>query len=280
MRFVRWILIIALGGYALIAFTACAIQDRFVYFPDPTLAEIEDDWPIEEMRIGTPDGETLIAWVIAPAAGCPTFLLFHGNGDHLKYGTWQYMQIHQSGAGMLALAWRGYSGSTGRPSQDGLYTDAQAAYDALIAEGTDPRSIVVHGFSLGSGPATKLASENEVGALILEAPYYSALRLAEENAPFLPVSWIFRHKFRSDQFIRSVDEPTLIAHGSADSVIPAEHSAELAELSPNGVTRIVFEGSEHNTLVRDGLYEDAIWPFLAPIYPDCPFAPSDEVPMP
>ena len=177
---------------------------------------------------------------------------------------------------MFALSWRGYAGSTGSPSEKGLFRDAQAGYETLIRLGVEPSDIVVHGFSLGSGPAIKIAAENDVRALILEAPYYSALRRAQEQIPFYPMSLLLRNQYRSDQFIPHVDEPILIAHGSTDSVIPVRDSEALAQLATAPVQRIVFEGSEHTTLVRDGLYEDAIWPFLKPIYTDCAFGTSAE----
>lgn len=280
MRILRWVLLILVGIYVLIEAAACSFQERFIYFPDPTLAALPEGSPYEELLIETPDGETLLAWTLEAAPGCPTILFFHGNGGHLERDPGRYERLREAGVGMLALSWRGYAGSTGTPSQDGLYTDAQAAYDTLIASGLAPENIVVQGFSLGTGPATKLAAENPAGALVLEAPYYSILRIAQRKAPIFPVGIGFRNGFRSDRYIGDVTEPILIVHGSADSVIPVEDSADLADLAPVGVARIVFKGSEHSTLVRDGLYEDAVWPFLVSIYPDCPFAPSDEVSTP
>lgn len=280
MRILRWLLLIAIGVYILVELAACSFQERFIYFPDPTPAVLPDGSPFEEIRIETPDGESLLAWTMAAAPGCPTMLLLHGNGGHLDRDVPQYMRLHEAGVGLLALSWRGYAGSTGKPSEDGLYTDAQAAYDTLIAEGLAPENIIVHGFSLGTGPATKLSAENAVGALVLEAPYYSILRIAERSAPIFPVSLGFRNGFHSHRYIGEVTAPILIAHGTADRTIPAGDSADLAALAPEGTTRILFEGSGHNTLVPDGLYEQAVWPFLSPIYPDCFFATSDEVSTP
>lgn len=280
MRILRWVLLVLVGLYVLIEVAACSFQERFIYFPDPTLAVLPEASPYQEIHVETPDGERLLAWTMDAAPGCPTMLFFHGNGGHIERDPWRYERLREAGVGMLALSWRGYAGSTGTPSQDGLYMDAQAAYDTLIASGLAPENIVVHGFSLGTGPATRLAAENPAGALVLEAPYYSILRIAQRKAPIFPVGLGFRNGFRSDRYIGDVAAPVLIVHGSADSVIPAADSADLAALAPENTTRIVFEGSEHATLVRDGLYERAVWPFLSALYPDCPLAPSDEVSTP
>ena len=245
-----WLFAVLAGAYVVFGLALFLFQDSFIYFPDRAPAVIKDGWPIEEVLVQTDDHETLVAWHMDPQPGCPTMLMFHGNGSHLAKAEWQYSRIHEAGAGMFALSWRGYAGSTGSPSEKGLFRDAQAGYETLIRLGVEPSDIVVHGFSLGSGPAIKIAAENDVRALILEAPYYSALRRAQEQI--------------------------LIAHGSTDSVIPVRDSEALAQLATAPVQRIVFEGSEHTTLVRDGLYEDAIWPFLKPIYTDCAFGTSAE----
>lgn len=273
---VRWILGGALALYIAVLLGACTFQDRLVYFPDRSPAVIGEGWPIEAMDIETADGETLLAWHMAPREGCPVMLLFHGNAGHIAHPVGQYRALNEAGAGMLAVSWRGYTGSTGRPSEAGLHADAAAAYETLRALGHAPDEIVIHGFSLGSSPATRLAADVDAAALILEAPFYSARRLAEEILPVLPVGWIFRHPYRTDQVIAAVDEPLLIVHGSADEIVPVRHSADLAELAPDGTRRVVIEGARHNDLFPNGLYEEAIWPFLAPLYPDCPLQDPQE----
>ena len=277
MSWLRWLLgilvLILLGAFGL----GRAVLNDLVYEPDPTRAEIQDGWPFEEKLLTTKDGETLISWWMAPVENCPVLLMFHGNGGHIQGPQEQYARIRDSGAGMLAVSWRGYAGSTGTPSERGLHLDARAAYDFLRGQNVPADRIVIHGFSLGSGPATRLAADVDVAALVLEAPYLSTQKIAEDRVPYLPIGLILRDTYRSDKRIPDVDEPILMVHGSVDAVIPARHSEMLATLATASVQREVFQGSDHNSLVQDGLYEKAVWPFLKPKYPGCPFTVENEV---
>lgn len=272
-----WLGVALIGAYVAFGLVLYAFQDRAVYFVDASPVKVKASWPIEEVEVETPDAETLVAWYMAAQPGCPTMLMFHGNAGHIGKAAWQYGRINRAGVGMLAVSWRGYAGSTGKPSQAGLYMDAQASYEQLRQLGVEPNQLVIHGFSLGASPAVRVAAENDARALILEAPFYSATRMAREQLPIYPMGMLLRHKYPTDKYIGAVDEPILVAHGSADSVIPARHSEDLAKLATVPVQRKVFDGSDHNTLVRDGLYEDAVWPFLSEFYPDCPFTVSTEV---
>jgi fermentation-respiration switch protein FrsA (DUF1100 family) len=252
--------IILAGLFAVICLLAFLFQDRMIYFPSVERVPPPVDW-LEVVEIDTTDGETLIAWHVEAMPGCPTFLFFDGNAGRPEIQMGRWVRMRDRGAGLLAVYYRGYSGSTGRPSETGLYRDAEAGYDWLTAQGVSSHDIVIHGFSLGSGPATWLAARREAGALILEAPYYSMLDLVRRKMRLLPVSLILRHRFRSDRAIENVEEPVLMAHGTSDSVIPISQSQRLAALTGSTVRYETFPGSEHATLVRDGLYEH-VWPFL------------------
>ena len=80
MRILRWVLLVLVGLYVLIEVAACSFQERFIYFPDPTLAVLPEASPYQEIHVETPDGERLLAWTMDAAPGCPTMLFFHGNG--------------------------------------------------------------------------------------------------------------------------------------------------------------------------------------------------------
>lgn len=215
----------------------------------------------EAVRIETADGEYLVAWHHPPQPGQPIFLFFDGNGGrpHIWEGRWR--RITESGAGFLAVYYRGYSGSTGRPSERGLHIDARAGYDWLIAHGYEPRDIVIHGFSLGSGVAAHLAREVEARALVLEAPFTGVDDVAAAHfTSFAPL--VLRDSFRSRDWIDDVHMPVLIVHGDADTVIPFAQGERLYELANEPKQFVRMPGSDHATLVRDGIYPH-IWDFLA-----------------
>lgn len=219
------------------------------------------DLPIQDIRIGTPDGETLQAWYEAPKPGMPVILFLHGQYASLELGKWRYTRMHKEGVGYLALAYRGFSQSTGTPTEKGLLTDGLAAYDWLRAQGFRDSDIVVHGHSLGTGVATWVAAHRPARALILEAPFTAASDVAAGRYPYFPVAWLMKDQFRSRDWIENVHSPLLIAHGDRDSVVPFAEGQRLYALANPPKTFVRMPGSEHNTLVRDGIYS-FYWRFL------------------
>lgn len=160
-----------------------------------------------------------------------------------------------AGVGMFAPIYRGYGASTGTPSEDGLYADARAAYDALIARGFTPDDIVIHGHSLGTGVAVWLSSQVPSRALVLEAPYTATVDVASDLYPWLPVSALMRDRFENRERIAEIKAPLLIVHGTADETIPFAMGRRLYDMAPLPKRFVPMEGSGHNTLSADGLYD-------------------------
>ena len=126
----------------------------------------------------------------------------------------------------MALSYRGYGGSTGKPTEAGLIEDARAAY-AYAAE-RYPGRIVLWGESLGTGVAVALAAEKPVTHLILDAPFTSAVDVAARDLyRFLPVRLLMKDQFRSDRRIKHVKAPVLILHGEADDIMPIRYGERL-----------------------------------------------------
>jgi len=274
VNWARRIIIGVLLAYIGVCVSACVLQDRFAFLPDARPAVLPADSPAERVEIETEDGERLVAFHAPSSPGCPTLLNFHGNAEHLD-GLAGVVDLHAAhGIGFLAVAFRGYSGSTGKPSEAGVRLDGQAAYDYLIASGIAPDALVVRGFSLGSTVAIGVCADNPTAALILGAPFESGTRLGGELLPFLPVSLFAGGAFRSDRLAPRVEEPVLIIHGESDRIIPAAHSEDLAKAFPTGPTRIVLRGRDHNDLQLDD-YERLIANFLSPRFPGC--APLQEL---
>lgn len=260
MKRVGIITLIVIGALLALYLGARQYARSILYQPShavvaPTLAGVA------AQRIETSDGETLVAWYAAPQPGQPIFLYFDGNGgrpEMWKDTRWPAILAH--GAGFLAVYYRGYSGSTGSPSEAGLINDARAGYDWLLAHGYTPRDIVIHGFSLGSAVAVQLAAEKSARALILEAPMTGIDDIARAHAP-AGFTGFMRDSFKSREFLPRVRCPVLIAHGDADRVIPYAHGQAMFALANEPKQFVSMPGSDHATLPRDGLY-DHIWPFL------------------
>lgn len=256
MRRTAFILVLVFGA-PLALLLACA--NSLIYHPHseqvaPNFADTQ------AVRIETEDGERLVAWYRAPAEGQPIFLFFDGSGGRPQIWEGRWRRISEGGTGFVAVYYRGYSGSTGRPSERGLHLDARAGYDWLIAQGYAADDIVIHGFSLGSGVAVQLAAERPARALILEAPFMGVDDVAAAHfTSFAPM--LIHDQFPSRDVIADVHMPILIAHGDADTVIPFAQGERLFALANEPKAFVRMRGSDHATLVRDGIY-DHIWPFL------------------
>jgi len=197
------------------------------------------------VRLKTEDGENLLAWSIPPKAGRPLILYFHGNAGGLDLRVERFRAIAKAGMGLLAIEYRGYASSTGRPSEQGLKLDGEAAYTAAVASGVAPERIVPLGESLGSGVAVALAARRTVGALVLDSPYSSIVDVAAAAYWFVPVRALLRDPFHNDLLIGSVKVPVLIVHGTKDAVVPIRFGEKLFALANLPKTFWRVEGATH-----------------------------------
>jgi len=202
----------------------------------------------ETVRLNTEDGESLLAWSIAPRPGRPLILYFHGNAGGLDLRIERFRAMANAGMGVLAIEYRGYASSTGSPSEAGLKLDGEAAYAAAIASGAKPEQIVAMGESLGSGVAVSIAARHKVGALVLDSPYSSIADVAAAAYWFVPVRMLLRDPFHNDLLIAQVKAPTLIVHGTKDPVVPIRFGEKLFALAnpPKAFWRV--EGAGHLAL--------------------------------
>ena len=232
------------------------LQRKLQYFPDTYRYAPEDVElsGVEAIEIGTQDGETLVGWYSPPRDGAPVVLYFHGNAGSIA-NRWPRMAVAQmSGYGMLLVSYRGYGGSTGKPTQDGLIRDARAALDALHERGAKQEDIVYYGESLGTGVAVALAAERPPMALVLEAPFTSAADIAAEVYWWIPVKALMRDQFDSMSKIGALDVPLLVLHGDRDTVIPVRFGRRLYAAAPGPKEMIELPGSGHSLSVDEALW--------------------------
>ncbi len=263
MLVLKWLLVAILCGYVALAFLIYFGQRTMMYFPETirTTPEQAGLPSAQEMTLTTADGERVIVWHVPPRQDKPVILYFHGNGGALKYRVDRFLQLIADGIGLVALEYRGYGGSSGRPSEAGLIADAQAAY-AFAAEHYPAKQLVLWGESLGSGVAVALAAEKPVGRVILEAPFTSAADVAAQQYWFLPVRLLMKDQFRSDQRIGKVSAPILILHGVKDQVVPFAQGERLFELAHQPKRIVRFLDGSHDDLDKNGAL-DAVARFLA-----------------
>jgi len=256
MPLVKW-MFIAAACYLGFAALMYVVQRSLMYFPEtvrtaPAAAGLPQ---AQEVVLDTTDGEKVIVWHVAPRGEQPVVLYFHGNGGSLRLRVDRFQRIAAAGVGLVALSYRGYGGSSGKPTEQGLINDARAAY-AFAAE-RYPR-IALWGESLGTGVAVALAAEKPVTRMVLDAPYTSTLDLARANHWYLPVRLLMKDQFRSDERIARVKAPVLIMHGEVDQIIPIAYGERLFAMIQGPKQFARFPGGYHVDLDRHGGAEVAL----------------------
>jgi hypothetical protein len=258
-----WTAAIAICLYAALATVIYVAQRSLMYFPDTAhVRPVEAGLPeAEEVPLTATDGVRVFAWHVPPRDGKPVIVYFHGNGGALRFRVARFRRLITDGIGLVALEYRGYGGSAGSPSEQGLIADAQAAY-RFAAGRYPPRQLVLWGESLGSGVAIAIAAERPVGRMILEAPFTSAVALGARHYWYLPVRLLMKDQFRSDLRIAKVTAPLMIMHGVHDQVVPYAMGEQLFDLANKPKHFVRFLDGGHEDLDDNGGL-DAVARFLA-----------------
>jgi uncharacterized protein len=253
MALLKWTLIFGLAGYAGVLVLLYVVQRALMYFPDPerTSPAAAGLQAAEDILLDTADGEKLVAWHVPPRGDRAVVLYLHGNGGALTHRAGRFQALTADGTGLVAIDYRGYGGSTGRPTETGLLIDAETAHGFAAARYPAAR-IAVWGESLGTGVAVGLAAERPIGRLVLEAPFTSAVDVAARRYPFVPVRWLMQDQFRSDLRIASVTVPLLVLHGARDTVVPIEYGERLFGLAREPKRFVRFPDGEHEGLDQLG----------------------------
>jgi uncharacterized protein len=238
-------------------------QRSMMYFPEtvhttPAQAGLPE---AEEVTLTAADGERLVAWYVAPREDRPIVLYFHGNGGALHYRVERFRKLVRDGIGLLGLEYRGYAGSSGSPSEAGLYADGEAAY-AFAAARYPAKQIVVWGESLGTAIAVALAAEKPVARVILEAPFTSTAEVASLRYWYLPVRLLMKDQYRSDERIEKITAPVLILHGVHDHVVPYAMGEWMFEQTKAPKHIVKFLDGDHEDLDARGALH-AVARFLA-----------------
>jgi uncharacterized protein len=257
MIVLKWLiglmLVSYLGGLAVLY-----LKQRALIFPIPETVRTAPGSiglaAAKEQVLTTADNEKVIVWHVPAQPGHPLVLFFPGNGDVLARRVDRFRALASDGTGLVALSYRGYAGSTGHPSEQGLLLDAAAAYDFAAAQ-TSADQIIVWGASLGTGVAVALAAKRPVGKLVLESPYTSTADVAAEKFWFVPVRWLMTDQFRSDQHIAGVTAPLLVMHGVRDRTVPIAFGERLFALANGPKQFVPFPEGQHDDLDRYGAIE-------------------------
>lgn len=203
-----------------------------LYFPmrrlEATPAEI--GLAYEDVALTASDGVPIHGWFIPADGSRMGILFFHGNAGNISHRLDTIRIFNELGLNTLIIDYHGYGKSGGRPSEKGLYRDAEAAYLHMRARPEiDPAALVAFGRSLGGSVAVELATRKPLSALIVESAFTSTADIGRELLPFLPVNWLVTQKYDSLAKVGSITIPKLFIHARDDEIIPFSHGRRLFE---------------------------------------------------
>lgn len=229
-RVFQSILFIVVTSWLLLAVLLYFYQPKLIFFPhreiEATPALISLDY--EELTLTTSDGIAINAWWIPHPAARASVLFLHGNAGNISHRLDSVQIFHDLGLSVLIIDYRGYGKSTGKPSEQGSYLDAEAAWHYLIEDKKiDQDKIIIFGRSLGGAVASWLAEKYTPAGLIMESSFTSIADIGRYYYPYLPTSLLARIKYASIDRIQNIKSPILIIHSKEDEIIPYSHAEQL-----------------------------------------------------
>jgi fermentation-respiration switch protein FrsA (DUF1100 family) len=223
-RVLPWLLAVA-AAYLLVLLAFWIYQERLIYFPGPRPGPPPEvpQLALSEEWIETRDGVRLHGWLALPRTMKPmgAVLVCHGNAGNIELRLPLAEAFAQMNFATLLFDYRGYGASTGKPTEEGTYRDAEAAFDRLAGEkGFAPGRIVAFGESLGGAVAIELGLRRKLGAVIVEDTFSSMADIGAGLYPWLPVRLLVRARYDSVEKIGRLEAPVLVIHSPEDDLVP------------------------------------------------------------
>lgn len=261
------LLLILLSAYIGFALYLFFWQSRLVYHPDSTITATPDQRGLtfEDITLQTKDGVRLNGWYVPSESARGVVLFCHGNTGNISHRLELLGILHRLHYDTFIFDYRGYGKSEGVPSEQGTYLDVDTAWRYLVEQREwNPARIVILGRSLGGAIAAWLASKVSPRALIIESSFRSMPDLASDIYPALPVRWITRLRYPTQQWLASVKCPLLMIHSIHDELIPFEHGQALFNGYHGAVKEFLPIRGRHDDgfLHSGGTYESGLRNFL------------------
>lgn len=251
------VVLIAVGVYLALLLLLFLMQSRLLHLPgvpgrslDATPAAIGLNW--EEVTLSAADGVKLHGWYLpAPQAEHRTVdrtvLFLHGNAGNISHRLESLEIFHELGLATLIIDYRGYGRSEGKPSEAGLYRDADAAWHYLVEDRKiPPQRVIVFGRSLGAAVAAHLAAERPLGGLILESAFTSVPDRGAELYSIFPIRLLARIHYPTAEWVTQVRAPVLVIHSEEDELIPFHHGEAIYQAAPEPKQFLPIQG-DHNS---------------------------------
>ena len=250
MSYWVYVLLLVVSAYLVISILVYFLQDLLLFKPEKLPKDFQFDYKnqeIEEYNIETRDGATING--LRFKTKNPKGVVFYLKGNSKSMKGWGKFAVDftRHGYDVIMVDYRGFGKSTGKRSQKAIKRDLQLIYNK-IKENVSEKYIILYGRSLGSGFATKLASMNNPRTLILDAPYYSLSKVAKRYLPFMPLSILLKFPMPTYKWLKYVNCPIHIIHGTDDKLIPYRTSVKLSKIRPKLTKLHTVIGGGHKNL--------------------------------
>ena len=210
-------------------------QRNLLYHPNENnYSEDKIAVDIEKVKIQTADNIELLGWYHEKnLKDYKTLVYFHGNAGSLENRIHKLNHFQDMNINFLIIAWRGFNGNKGKPSERGLYVDGKSAIDWLKKKGVDEKNLILYGESLGTGVATHLAQNKNYAGVILETPFTSMVDAAKNFYPYIPINLLLKDKFENFKKVKNINTPILVMHGEVDQIVPFSMGKKIYEIANN-----------------------------------------------
>jgi hypothetical protein len=258
----EWLIVVAAIAIGIPA-AAWLAQDSLIFFPQPMGSTAHLPGHAAPITVDAADGTRLRGWIVTGTANpAPTVIYFGGNAEEVS---WTLADPHWPREwSIVALNYRGYGNSDGKPGERELTADALTIYDAVAARSAVDRArIVAFGRSLGTALAAHVAAERPVAGVVLVSPFDSLAAIGSHHYPWLPVSLLLRHRFDALADAHRSTAPMLAIVADADTIIPVARSRTLYEAWVGPKSWQVVPRADHNTLGATADFWEGITRFLA-----------------
>lgn len=233
-------------------------QRNLLYHPSINSYQSDKiNFDYEEIFIQNNEGIKLKAWLHEKdLINKKTILFFHGNAGDLSNRNYKLNELAKFDVNFLILAYRGFSGNEGQPTEQGLYDDAKSALEWIKIKGVKEKNLILYGESLGTAVTIEVAQNKNLAGIILESPFTSMVELAQKYYPFLPAKFLLKDRYETVKKLKNISSPLLVLHGRLDTIVPFAMGEELFKQVNEPKFKYFIDNDDHMMRYDENLLDE------------------------
>ena len=255
----QWVYLLLLGGFAYLALMLYLYlnQSNMIHLPNLPNRLVQATpqsigLTFEQVTLNTDDQIKLEGWYLPVDEPRATLLFFHGNAGNISHRLDSLQIFHELGLSVFIFDYRGYGNSQGRPTEAGIYRDAETAWRYLVETRRIPaQDILLFGRSLGGAVAAYLAEQYPAMGLVLESTFTSIPDMAAAHYPWLPTRLLARVHYNTRERLVNIHIPVMVIHSQEDEIIPYNQGRQLYSLAHEPKRFLELRGDHNHGLMQD-----------------------------